>query len=443
LDLCGKGWIAARRTRAFSRRDLLAALLRGASAAAAAPSLLSLLCRQALAHAAAGGARRGRKLILVWLDGGPSQIDTFDPKPGAPTHGEFKVLPTAVPGWSMSEHLPGLAARADRLALVRTVTSQESTHARARELLHAGYPPNPSGLFPSLGSIVAHEIGDPEFDLPAFVQVAGAPVTAGFLGIECEPFHVEDPGRRIENLADPTGASSEVVRARDEMLAVLEGSFSARGGARAVAMNETQRRRARRLMQTKLLAAFDLGREPDSVRQAYGDQRIAGGAPFGQGVLLARRLIEHGVSAVEVVLEGWDTHSDNFKRTSELCQALDPAFSALLDDLSARGLLEETLVVCMGEFGRTPTITPSQGRNHWPNNYCAVLAGCGIRPGAVIGRTDETGEKIVERPVQVADLFATFAQALGFDRDKEFETPIGRTVRLVDPAGRPVSELFA
>jgi len=435
LNRCTPGSLLPRGSRAFSRRDLLALAARGAGAALAAPSLLDLLFRQAFAQAAPGGARR-RKLILLWLDGGPSQIDTFDPKPGTPSQGPFQVIPTAVDGWTMGEHLPQLARCADRLALVRSMTSQESTHARARELLHAGYVPNASVNFPSLGSIVAHQIGDLDHDLPAFVQVSGAPVSSGYLGIECEPFHVEDPSRRIENLQDPLGGEPGPARARDEMLALLDGGFAARGGARAAAMVDTQRRRARRLMQTRLLSAFELDREPDALRAAYG------GGAFGQGVLLARRLVEHGVAAVEVILDGWDTHADNFNRTRDLCRQLDPAFATLVADLAGRGLLEETLVVCMGEFGRTPAITPSLGRNHWPNNYCVVLAGCGVRPGTVVGETDETGVKIVKRPVQVADLFATFARLLGIDRDREFPTASGRTIRLIDPEGNVVSELL-
>jgi uncharacterized protein (DUF1501 family) len=423
-----------RRGFALSRRELLRRLARGAGVAAVAPSLLQLLGRQALAQE--GTPARRKKLILLWLEGGPSQIDTFDPKPGAPTHGEFKAIETGIPGWQMSEHLPQLAKSADRLALIRTVTSQESTHARARELLHAGYTPNASVAYPSLGSLVAHEIGDLDHDLPAFVQVTGAPCSSGFLGIECEPFLVADPLKKIDNLGASAGAR-QAADPRDEMLALLDAGFAKRGGAHTVAANETQRRRARRLMQTKLLGAFDLSGEPAALREAYG------AGAFGQGVLLARRLIEHGVAAVEVILDGWDTHNDNFNRTRDLCQQLDPALATLLADLQRRELLEETLVVCMGEFGRTPTITPSSGRNHWPNNYCVVLAGGGIQPGRVIGATDATGEKIVARPVQVADLFATFAQALGLERDKEFATPLGRTIRLVDPEGESVRELFA
>ncbi len=432
-DLPGVG---LRRARAFSRRELLALLARGAGAAVAAPSLLELLCRHSLAQETSGRAP-AKRLLLIWLEGGPSQIDTFDPKPGARTNGPFKALPTDVKGWTMSEHLPGLARRAERLAVVRTMTSKEGSHTRARELLHCGYPPNPSVTFPSLGSIVAHEVGDLDFDLPAFVQVGGIPSGSGYLGVQSAPFVLRDPTRKIENFDYGRGDGKELMDHREEMRAALEAEFARRGGARAVDVNEIQRKRARRLMETKLARAFDLEEEPGATRRAYGPET------FGQGVLLARRLLEHGVTAVEVILDGWDTHIDNFNRTRQLCAQLDPALSALLDDLKSRGLHDETLVVCMGEFGRTPTITPAAGRNHWPNNYCVLLAGGGMKGGTVVGETDEQGEKIVSRPVQVPDLFATIAQTLHLERDKVFQASTTRPVKLIDPNGAVVSELLA
>ena len=172
------------------------------------------------------------------------------------------------------------------------------------------------------------------------------------------------------------------------------------------------------------------------MRQRYGQNG------FGQGVLLARRLIESGVVATEVVLDGWDTHRDNFNTTRDLCRILDPAFSTLLDDLERRDLFERTLVVCIGEFGRTPAIKPGDGRDHWPSNYCAVVAGGGARRGIAIGATDERGETIVDRPIAVADLFATLARLLGIDGSREFTTPNGRPVKLVDPVGVPLPELL-
>ena len=422
------------RARAFSRRELLMLLGRGAGAAALAPSVLDLITRHALAQASAPTAVR-KKLILLWLEGGPSQIDTFDPKPGSPTNGPFKSIPTGVAGWSMSEHLSGLAQRAERLAVIRSMTSKEGSHARARELLHCGYVPTASVAYPTIGSVVAHEIGDLDFDLPAFVQIGGPTGSSGYLGIESAPFVISDANGKINNLGYRPEVDGTRLDSRDRIRAMLDDEFARHGGGDTVASINVQRRRARRLMDTKLLPAFDLSLEPDPTRDAYGR------SSFGQGVLLARRLIESGVSAVEVVLGGWDTHVDNFTRLQALCAQLDPAFSSLIDDLSARGHLDDTLVLCMGEFGRTPTINSGVGRHHWPSNYCVVLAGGGSRAGTVVGETDERGETIVRRPVRVADLFATIARLLGIEAGKEFNTAT-RPVKLVDPNGAVVTELL-
>jgi hypothetical protein len=317
------------------------------------------------------------------------------------------------------------------------MTSKEGSHARARELLHSGYRPNPSVPFPTLGSIVAHEIGDLDGDLPAFVQIGGIPAGGGYLGLASAPFVIDDPNGKVENVAYRRGVDAARTDRREELRGLLDDEFAQNGGARAVQANQVQRQRARRMMDSKLLVAFDCRSEKEELAASYGH------SPFGRGLLLARRLLEHGVAAVEVVLPGWDTHVDNFERTRELCRVLDPGFSTLVDDLRERSLLDETLVVCMGEFGRTPTVNPAKGRDHWPNNYCVVLAGGGVKGGTVVGETDERCEKIASRPVQVPDLFATIAATLGIDGGKEFQATSRRPVKLVDPEGQVVSELLA
>ena len=422
-------------TRVVTRRELLDLTLRTAGAAALTPALLGLCCRRAVAQAA-GAKSGGKKLILLWLEGGPSQLDTFDPKPGAPTQGPMGVLPTEIPGWSVADALPGFAARAHHCSVIRTLTSKEASHSRAREMLHTGYSPNPAVHYPTLGSIVAHEVGDLEHELPAFVQIDGPLANKSYLGIEAAPFRIEDPTGEIANVAPPPGVTKEAIAARTELHSLLEDRFARTRDPGAVHANEVQRNRAWRMMNSSLLDGFRLDAEKNALREAYGSNK------FGQGVLLARRLVERGVSAVEVVLDGWDTHNDNYPRTKALCEILDPALSTLLDDLRERELLDDTLVLCMGEFGRTPQLRSNNGRGHWPNNFCAVLAGGGLTPGKVVGITDEIGENIVERPVQVADLFATVAKALGIRGDKSFATE-SRSVELVDPAGVPVAELLS
>ncbi|MBL8842789.1 MAG: DUF1501 domain-containing protein [Planctomycetes bacterium] len=421
--------------RAWSRRELLSVLARAGAGLVAAPPLLELFGAQALAQESLGRPNR-KRLIVLWLDGGPSHLDTFDPKPGSPGGGPFRALPTDVAGWSFSEHLPSFAARAERLTVVRSLHSKEGSHARARQLLHWGYTPNPSVAFPSLGAIVAHEVGDLQHDLPAFVQLLGEPWGSGYLGVEAAPYLIADPTSRLENLARNGAIDAERAAQRDLLLQLLDGDFAQRGGGRVVHEQAVQRRRARTLMESKLLPALDLRLEPDAVRDRYGRGK------FGQGVLMARRLIENGVAAVEVALDGWDTHKDNFRRTKALCDELDPAFAALLDDLTERGLLADTLVLCIGEFGRSPEILAGEGRNHWTSAYSAVLAGCGVPAGRAIGATDERGAQIVARPIAIPDLFATFAALLDFDGSRKFQASTNRPVTLIDPDGAVVKELL-
>ncbi len=420
---------------AMSRRDWLARLLGVGGAALLAPSLVDLVVREAVAQQ--GGGKPAKKhLILLWLAGGPSQIDTFDPKPGAPTNGPFRALPTDRPDWSFSEHLPRLRDRAGELAVLRTLRSTEGSHSRATDLLHFGYTPTPSIHFPTLGSIVAHQLGDGDHPLPPFVQIDGLPGTSGYLGVEVAPFIVRNPTGKIDNLNYRRDVDSARLDRREGLRALLETGFAERGGAGVARANESQRRRARRLMDTELVTAFDLAEESDAVRDGYGRGR------FGQGVLLARRLVERGVAAVEVVLRGWDTHNDNFNTTKTLCGELDPAFSKLIDDLRERGLLDDTLVVCMGEFGRSPQINATDGRDHWTSNSCVAFAGGGIRGGTVVGTTDATGEHTDGEPVRVADLFATIARTLSIRGDQTFTPADTRPITLIDPEGVPVQALL-
>jgi hypothetical protein len=429
-------------TKTFSRRDLFSLLARGAVGASVAPSLVALLAQHAVGAPLtvdvlqqAGSKKTAKKrLVFLWLEGGPSQMETFDPKPGTATGGPTKAIPTDVNGWLFADNLPQLAKRAHDLAVIRTLNSREGNHSRARLLVQCGYVPNPTVSFPSLGSIVAHELGNLDHELPAFVQVNGAPIQGGYLGVASSPFVVNDPNGRIENLGYAHDVDKKRLDHRGAMVDVLDEEFAKRGGEPAVDADRAQRDRARRLMDSKLLAAFDLNQEKDAVRDQYGRSN------FGQGVLLARRLLDHGVQAVQVVLNGWDTHQDNFNRTRKLCEELDPAFSALIDDLKKRGQLKDTLVVCMGEFGRTPDIS-GDGRNHWPGNFCVALAGAGLKTGRVVGTTDEIGKKTVDTPVSIPDLFATLAVALEVQSDKEFHAG-KRPIKLIDPNGKAVPELL-
>ena len=416
---------------------LFAPLTRRQALSGMAAGLGSLAMGSPLQALTAGARHRPshRRLVVLWLDGGPSQFETFDPKPGTKTGGPTQALATDIADWQFSQSLPGLAQRAEHLAVIRSMTTKEGNHERARQLIKTGYVPNPTVSYPPLGSLVSAELGDPDHELPNYVQILGSQASAGYLSVDHAPLLVPNPEKEIVNLDYAKQVNAERLAARESYRSILERTFADRGGAAAVEANQKVRQRARRLMETKLRTAFDLSQEKPATRRAYGE------SPFGQSCLLARRLLEHEVPAVEITLAGWDTHDDNFARTDSLCRQLDPAFSALIDDLQDCGLWQETLIVCMGEFGRTPKITATDGRGHWPRSWSLALAGGCIRTGQVLGATDPEGNNVVERPIAIADLYATIAATLHMDRDREFMVK-QRPVTLIDPEGRVITELL-
>lgn len=411
------------------RRDFLV----GASGLAGLALAHALGPRRALA--AAAPKARARACILLWLNGGPSHVDTFDPKPNAPG-ARFKAIATRADGLVLSEHLPQLADVAQHLCLLRGLTSKEGNHDRAQHFVHTGYVPNPTVAYPSLGGWVAHELGDPAAELPVFVSIDGPSISAGFLGVQYDPFIVQNVKQPLANTGYPPGVNMVRFLARKRALDALEDDFARRTGDPKVAGRRAVYARAIRMMYAPRLKAFDLGDEPEAAARAYGD------SDFGRGCLMARRLVENGVRFVEVVLDGWDTHKDNFGRTEKLMGALDPAFATLLRDLDARRLLDSTLVMCMGEFGRTPKVNANDGRDHHPAAWSAVLAGGGVRGGLVHGATDDTGDKVVQAPTRVADLMATATTLLGIDPAKQLVTPLGRPVTITD-GGRVLRDIVA
>jgi uncharacterized protein (DUF1501 family) len=379
------------------------------------------------------GAGRARACILLYMEGGPSQLDTFDPKPGRPTGGPFAAIETAVPGLRFSERLPRLARQARRLAVIRSLTSREGNHDRARHLMHTGYAPQGGVDHPAWGSLVAEARG--RRDLPGYVAIGGPGEDAGFLGAAYAPLPILNPAKPARNLAPARGVDQARFSARTELWRSLETEFGASHPDAAVTGQTAIAEQALALMKSPGVVAFDLAREPEHVRRAYGD------SPFGAGCLMARRLVAEGVPFVEVMLRGWDTHEDNFPRVKQLSATLDQVMSALLDDLAGHGLLESTLVVWLGDFGRTPTINARGGRDHFPAASAAVLAGGGVRGGQAIGATNADGTEIVDRPVTVPDLYRTLASALAVDPDKTRFAPSGRPLKTVD-GGKLVTELF-
>jgi hypothetical protein len=439
----------------ISRRDLL----RLGAAGVAASSCSGWI------EALAGAARQpGRSCILLWMNGGPSQMDTFDLKPGHRNGGPFREINTSAGGLRISEYLPGVARHGHRLAVVRSLSTQEGDHGRATFLMRTGYLPAGPVRYPSIGSIVARELGDSSAALPACVSIAPYRVFSpaafgpGFLGPRYAPLVVGDssatfrdePGYSLDRAlqVQDIDPASEVpaghAQARQALLREMQQEFLSRRPGPAVQANVTAYERAVRLMTSEAKSAFQLEQESQTLRDRYGRNL------FGQGCLLARRLVERGVRFVEVTLGGldggglgWDTHSNNFEAVRNLSGALDVAWSALMTDLADRGLLDSTLIIWTGEFGRTPTINQSTGRDHYPRAWSAVLAGGGIRGGQAFGRTSADGSTVEERPVGVPDFLATICEALRIDRSRQYLSNVGRPIHIVEASAQPIREVLA
>jgi len=417
----------------LSRRDFFKL-----SAAGVMTSSMSGWMDVLAARAAASGTKT-KACILLWMDGGPSHKDTFDLKPGTKDAGDFKPIATSVPGIQISEHLSKIAGHMKDGVILRGMSTGEGAHGRAKYYLHTGYKEGVAGLvYPSLGSIVSAELGRSDFPLPNFVAVGNRQYGSGFLGARHQPLVVTDPTRGVENLK-PLVDSKEFDN-RVTLLDEMEQSFLRTYKATSGTDHKTTYQRAERLMKSKEAKAFDLSLEPSASKKAYGDSR------FGEGCLLARRLVETGIPFVEVTLGGWDTHMDNFDRVKKLSQQVDPAVNGLLTDLKDRGMLDSTLVIWMGEFGRTPKINSrgaKPGRDHYPRAWSSVMFGGGIKGGQVIGKTDAEGATVTERPVPVVDFMATVCKILGIDYTKRNTAPGNRPVMLVDRGAKPVTEVLA
>ena len=400
----------------------------------------------------AGGVKPGKvkHCILIWLAGGASHLDTFDPKPDAPAdyRGEFGAIATATPGLLLAEVLPKLARVMDKATLIRGVTSPEADHDRASHHLMTGYRPSPSLVYPGFGSVVAKSLeGRLGSAMPPYVALPdpSAYAGSGYLTPAYDPFAAAgDPnldGFRVRDLTPPDKVTLDRLNRRRGMVRSLDGFASDVGTTPLVTSRDRFTDRAYDLLTSSATqAAFRVSDEPAPVRDAYGR------TTFGQSCLLARRLVQAGVNFVTINNRGpgplqWDTHQDNFKTIrNTLAPPLDAGLAALIEDMSRLGLLDETLIVAMGEFGRTPKINQMGGRDHHGRANCALFAGAGMPRGAVIGRTDAKGDSPVDRAITPNDLAATLYSALGIDPNYQFETPDGRPIRVVD-GGKPLPEL--
>lgn len=415
------------RSEGVARRDVLASAL-GLGLSFALPSLDARA-------AARRGPERAKSLIVLWLAGGPSQLETWDPHPGTAVGGPTKDRATKNPDVRIAEPYERIAEEMDALSVIRSLTSKEGDHERGTYHVKTGYRPDPTLVHPSLGAILAHEIPNPKLEIPDHVSLVPGPWPGrgGYFGDRYDAFRVNEPGGNLLNLRAP------VLPARQERrTAGLDVISKALAPGRRIpterSLHQETIERALRMMRSDQLAAFDVAPETQAVRDAYGD------TSFGRGCLVARRLVETGVRAVEVTLSGFDTHAGNFEAHAKQAAILDPAFARLVRDLRVRDLWDSTVVLCLGEFGRTPRINALDGRDHWPGAFSCVLGGGGLRGGLVIGATDPTGEKKEPSdPVPVADLAATVLDRFGLDPAKESITPVGRPMAL--SSGKPIARL--
>jgi len=421
-------------TSVFGRRDFI----RIGSLGALGINLANIL--------RASNGKKDVSCIVLWQSGGCAHQDTWDLKPDAPIEyrGEFKPIPTNVPGIQICEHLPYTAKQADKFTILRSLHSRENNHERAINYLLTGYLPLSTLEFPSMGSVVSKELG-PKNGLPAYVAVPNTfpSYGAGYLGGEYNPFIAGDPnvtGYKVRDITLPSDVDWARVGNRRWLLEKMDTKYRAIDSNTDFDALDSFQQRAYDLMRSPAAKkAFDIESEPAALREQYGR------TPVGQGALLARRLVEGGVRFVTVA-KGWlnyDTHGDNFNIMKKvLLPEFDRAFAALLQDLHQRGMLDSTLVIAMGEFGRTPKVNGDAGRDHHNKAWSIVLAGAGISGGRVLGATDKTASEVTDFPVQPEDLLCSIYSILGVDPTREYQTPIGRPSKIVN-GGKVIPGLVA
>jgi hypothetical protein len=383
---------------------------------------------------------RAKSVIYLYMSGGMSHIDTFDPKPGAETQGPVEALDSTADDVQVSEYLPMMAKQMHNVAVVSSLNSTQGAHQQGRYFMHTAYTLRGTIRHPDMGAWAAYHLGKANESLPANVKIGGnsSGLGGGFLESKFAALPIGDPESGLQNSQLPNGVEESRFRRRMARLKRMNSSFTEKYDTKESRAFAAMYDEAVKLMKSDDLETFDLTKESDEVRDRYGRNK------FGQGCLLARRMVEAGVRFIEVDNGGWDTHGDNFERVKEKGAVLDQALSALLEDLSNRGLLDSTLVVVATEFGRTPTIQTDRnmGRNHYPKAFSCLLAGGGIQGGIRYGLTDDEGREVIDMPVSVPDFNATIGYAMGIDMQKKVMSPSLRPFTFADK-GEPVLELFS
>jgi hypothetical protein len=442
----------------IDRRRMLKAMACGACGVSVSGWLPSI------AEAVAADPRRRRHCILLWMAGGPSQTDTFDMKPGHANGGEFKEIATNVPGVRFSEHMPRLAQHADRLAIIRSLTTKEGDHERGAYLMRTGQRPMGAVNYPSVAAALGKQLALADDSLPSYISISpsrgpgSGGFGPGFLGPKYAPLVVAGnqanapaggemanaafADLKVDSIKPASGVTTAQTERRLEMWQMLEKRFLNQHPGASPHAHQTVYSNALRMIDSDASAAFDLTQEPEKVRESYGK------GVFGQGCLMARRLVERGVPFVEVALSssvagsyGWDTHANNFESVKGLSAELDAGWASLMSDLKDRGLLDSTTIVWMGEFGRTPQINGQAGRDHFPRAWSCVLGGGGIAGGQAYGKTTADGMDIAEDPVEVTDVLATICTAMGVPPETENQSNTGRPIKIVE--GYPIEKLLA
>jgi len=376
-----------------------------------------------------------KSAILLWMGGGPSTMDIWDLKPGTPTGGPFKPISTSADGIQICEHMPLMAKQMHHMNIVRSMSTREADHMRGRYYMHTGYVPTPTIEHPSYGAVVAHElISDvPQLEIPPFISVGGGSVGPGFLGMTYAPFVVNSNGN-VRDLS--MGVDDAILNQRLQMLRTIEDRFiSEKRGSTSIDHDKVLNKTLK-LMTSKQMDALKVAKEPEEVRERYGN------TGFGRGCLMARRLVETGVPFIEVDLGGWDNHANIFPTLQDTkLPELDKAMSALISDLHDRGLLETTAIIWMGEFSRTPNINGNTGRDHWARSWSVVVGGAGFNKGIVVGETSSDGKEVITEPYSSQDLMASVLKSLDISLETTFTSKNGRPMKIAN-SGKVIKELF-
>jgi hypothetical protein len=439
LDLVGDKYKSC---DGFSRRSFL----RAGALTFGGLTIADMMRLQAQGGEAA--ANKDLSVILIWQGGGPSHMDMWDLKPNAPSEfrGVFNPIKSNISGYNVSEHMPRIAKVCDKLAILRSVTHPDSGHESASHMLLTGYKPTndiPAQEMPSYGSIVSKELGPKTGGMPGYVAVPDAPRSsaAAYLGVEYNPFETQgDPNSkdfRVRNLTAAGGVSLERLKSRRAMLKQFDTlRRDADSSGLIEGMDAFSAQAFDLVTSPKVQEAFDLSKESDDLRESYGRNR------WGQSLLLSRRLVESGVRFVTMNMGGWDTHNNNFEELKKnKLPNFDAGYASLIEDLYQRGRLDNTMVIVWGEFGRTPRINATAGRDHWSNVFSVVMAGGGLKKGVVVGESDARAEFPKERPISPQDVLATMYHKLGIQTDKTYTNEADRPVEILN-VGEPIQEII-